>query len=96
MEQISLTAHLIKESKYTVAFTGAGISVESGILPFRGKNGLWNKYDPACLDLDTYFKDTVSSWKIIKEIFYDFLVFFSFFISVTGVNETQSSSEALS
>ena len=29
-----------------VALTGAGISVESGIPPFRGKGGLWEKIDP--------------------------------------------------
>ncbi|MBU0993624.1 MAG: NAD-dependent deacylase [Proteobacteria bacterium] len=29
-----------------VAMTGAGISVESGIPPFRGKGGLWEKFDP--------------------------------------------------
>ena len=29
--------------KNTVVITGAGVSVESGIQPFRGKNGLWNE-----------------------------------------------------
>ena len=29
-----------------VALTGAGISAESGIPTFRGKDGLWNRYDP--------------------------------------------------
>jgi len=29
-----------------VAFCGAGLSCESGIPPFRGEKGLWEKYDP--------------------------------------------------
>lgn len=45
-ELITITAKEIKKSKRTVALTGAGISVESGIPPFRGKDGLWEKYDP--------------------------------------------------
>lgn len=32
-------AKLIRQSSCTVAFTGAGISVESGIPPFRGRGG---------------------------------------------------------
>ena len=32
--------------KKVTALTGAGISVASGIMPFRGKGGLWEKYDP--------------------------------------------------
>jgi NAD-dependent deacetylase len=39
-------ADLIKISKHSLAFTGAGISVESGIPTFRGSQGLWSKYDP--------------------------------------------------
>lgn len=65
-------AELILNSKYTAAFTGAGISVESGIPPFRGENGLWSKYDPGILDLDRFHSDPGPSWKVIKEIFYDF------------------------
>src|SRR5438105_6245646 len=30
-----------------VAFTGAGISAESGIPTFRDPGGLWDRYDPA-------------------------------------------------
>ncbi len=39
-------AELLRKAGYVVAFTGAGISKESGIPTFRGKDGLWNKYDP--------------------------------------------------
>ena len=40
-------AQLIRDRGNIVAFTGAGISVESGIPAFRGAQGLWEKYDPA-------------------------------------------------
>ena len=63
---------LISNAKHITAFTGAGISVESGIPPFRGENGLWSKFDPILLDLDYFHKNPLESWKFIKEIFYDF------------------------
>lgn len=71
-EYIRQAAEILKRSKYTTAFTGAGISVESGIPPFRGTNGLWTKYDPVSLDLDHFLANPEQGWKIIKEIFYDF------------------------
>jgi len=64
-------AKIIKSSKRCVAFTGAGISVESGIPPFRGKNGLWNKYDPQTFDIEYFYSHTKQSWEVIREIFYD-------------------------
>jgi NAD-dependent deacetylase len=69
---ISEAVRLLRQSTYTTAFTGAGISVESGIPPFRGKDGLWSKYDPIVLDLDYFHAHPTHSWGIIKEIFYDF------------------------
>ena len=39
-------ARLWQESRYPIAFTGAGISVASGIPDFRSPGGLWSKYDP--------------------------------------------------
>jgi NAD-dependent deacetylase len=69
---IEEAAKILRESKYTIAFTGAGISVESGIPPFRGKDGLWNKYNPEVLDLSFYLESPDESWIVIREIFYDF------------------------
>ncbi|WP_457562124.1 SIR2 family NAD-dependent protein deacylase [Caminibacter pacificus] len=66
-------AKIIKDSKFPVAFTGAGISVESGIPPFRGPTGLWSKYDPKILDIDFFMSNPAESWKYIKEIFYDYM-----------------------
>jgi len=63
---------LLGRSHYTVAFTGAGISVESGIPPFRGAEGLWSRYDPTVLDIDYFQQHPEKSWAVIKEIFYDF------------------------
>jgi len=65
-------AELIKNAKYVTAFTGAGVSVESGIPPFRGVNGLWSKFDPICLDINYFHSNPLDSWTKIKEIFYDF------------------------
>ncbi len=37
---------VLAEAKHIVALTGAGISSESGIPTFRGKEGLWKKFSP--------------------------------------------------
>lgn len=71
-DNLQNAVELIVNSNYTLAYTGAGISVESGIPPFRGENGLWNKYDPNILELSYFYLRPDKSWKVIKEIFYDF------------------------
>jgi NAD-dependent deacetylase len=65
-------AAILRASVRNVAFTGAGISVESGIPSFRGENGLWARHDPAFLDTGYFRQHPGESWKKIKEIFYDF------------------------
>jgi NAD-dependent deacetylase len=72
INKINETVKLIKNSSRTTAFTGAGISVESGIPPFRGENGLWSKYNPVFLDINYFYQYPGKSWPLIKEIFYDF------------------------
>ena len=70
-EAIRAAASLIRSARYLTAFTGAGISVESGIPPFRGEGGLWSKYDPRMLELDYFRAHPERAWPILREIFYD-------------------------
>jgi NAD-dependent deacetylase len=71
-QQIKQAAMLLKNAKHAIVFTGAGISVESGIPPFRGAEGLWSRYDPIVLDLSYFLQNTEHAWLVIKELFYDF------------------------
>ena len=68
--KLIVAADVIRDASYVTAFTGAGISVESGIPPFRGKDGLWDKYDPILLDLRYFMDHPEESWEVINEIFY--------------------------
>ena len=71
-DKIKEAARILSEAKRIVAFTGAGTSAESGIPPFRGEGGIWNKYDPDALDIEYYYRHTQESWKIIREVFYNY------------------------
>jgi len=74
MSPISQAASALRSSHYAIAFTGAGISVESGVPPFRGsENSVWSKYDPECLELNYFYNHPKESWGAIKEIFYNFM-----------------------
>lgn len=70
-DNLKIAADWIRKAKYTVVFTGAGISVDSGIKPFRGENGLWNEYNPIFLEIEYFRKRPLQSWQKIKEVFYD-------------------------
>jgi NAD-dependent deacetylase len=69
--RITEAASLIRGARYLTAFTGAGISVESGIPPFRGPGGLWSKCDPRMLELGYFLAHPEQAWPVIREIFYD-------------------------
>lgn len=63
---INKTVHELAASKHAVALTGAGISVESGIPPFRGKGGLWEKIDPMqYAHIDSFMRDPVKVWNVL-------------------------------
>jgi NAD-dependent deacetylase len=70
-KNIAKAAAALRQSDYTVVFTGSGISVESGIPPYRGPGGIWKKQDPAFLDMRYFLKNPKSSWEMIKKVFYD-------------------------
>lgn len=70
-EDIKKAAEALRRSKHAIAFTGAGISVESGVPAFRGSQGLWTKYDPQVLEINHFLENGGECWPAIKEIFYD-------------------------
>ena len=55
-ESIERAAEMIACSEYAVAMTGAGMSVESGIPPFRGADGLWTRYGTPPMDAYSRFR----------------------------------------
>ena len=54
----------LKNSKSIVFFTGAGISAESGIPTFRGKDGIWNKLKPEELaNFNAFMRNPQMVWE---------------------------------
>ncbi len=56
----------IAAARCVVALTGAGISVESGIPPFRGPGGLWEKLDPMdYAHIDAFMRNPAEVWRVL-------------------------------
>ena len=65
-ELIKKAAEDLWGAKMVTALTGAGVSIESGIPPFRGKGGLWEKYDPMeVAHIDSFLQDPVKVWNLL-------------------------------
>jgi NAD-dependent deacetylase len=64
LQAIRDAAEIIKASNYVTCLTGAGISVESGIRPFRGPGGLWTeKGEPSMDGYRRFLKNPEAYWK---------------------------------
>jgi len=63
-EAIEAAARLVVASNHVVALVGAGLSVESGIPPFRGPGGLWTKLgEPDMLGYQSFMRDPKKWWE---------------------------------
>ena len=74
MDKIKALAKDIQAAKIVAAFTGAGISAESGIPTYRGEGGLWTKYDSSKYASISYFlQDPSYYWNFFKDVRYPIL-----------------------
>lgn len=67
METIEFSERLIERLKVAtnvVVLTGAGMSAASGVPTFRGKDGLWNKFNPQELaNVDAFLNNPKLVWE---------------------------------
>jgi NAD-dependent deacetylase len=70
-ERVERLADLVRGSRCTVALTGAGISVPSGIPDFRSPGtGLWEKVDPMeVAHIDVFRRDPKRFWSYYRPRF---------------------------
>jgi len=68
-ELINKAVRILYQSRLTIALTGAGISVESGIPDFRSAGGLWSIYDPSdYATIDAFMDNPEKVWDMIRDM----------------------------
>jgi NAD-dependent deacetylase len=64
----------LSPARRAVALTGAGISIDSGIPPFRGPGGLWERFDPMEIaHIDSFRRNPALVWKVLVKDLKDFI-----------------------
>ena len=68
-DRFDKAAALVKQARNMVALTGAGASTESGIPDFRGKGGLWSRYEPLEYGtLGAFLADPEKVWRMLASL----------------------------
>jgi len=66
---IDNASEAIINSSLTLALTGAGISVESGIPDFRSAGGLWSRFDPSeYATIEAFRANPEKVWQMLAEM----------------------------
>ena len=86
-EKYAALNEILRESRHTVFFGGAGVSTESGIPDFRSKDGLYN-------NRDVQFEDYQPEYLLSHDcLFYEPKVFFEFYrqkMDVSGIEPNRA------
>lgn len=73
-QDILALRRVIDASRRIMAFTGAGVSEESGIPTYRGHGGTWTKYDPEkYASIDYFRRDPSYFWRFFREVRMDIM-----------------------
>src|SRR5262249_48654584 len=63
-QQVEQIGRDLAQANYPIAFTGAGLSTESGLPDYRGASGLWkNRRFEELANIDAFLNEPVEFWE---------------------------------